>query len=295
MRITHFLTIDGDDTAMVARLEGLGLDLSDAGSRIRLRFFQVAEDDVRWHEVSRLLAELEANQHFVGRRIETSFTRQELAAADFLALANCWTSGYPEPSDLTAVPGLRCLPFELVNYDFADRCIACGMGSRQKAPFRMKKEPAWGRRSILKLNWVPDEVFVRRDCWEAVFRPFGVECDPVLHHQSGAVLETVVQLRLEKTASLHREGVTPIICTRCGRHKYAPNQRGPFPAVLGAGPEMTKTQEYFGHDGTAYNEILVTAALFESIRSAGLRGAEFRPCASQGNARPASSGTPFPG
>ncbi|MGJ5815290.1 hypothetical protein [Paludibaculum fermentans] len=282
MRIIHFLTIDGDDKAIIARLVGLGFELSDAGPRGRPVFFQVAEDDTRWNEVSRLLAELEAGQGYIGWRIETAFTSEEKAAAGYLAFDYCWTSGYPEPSDITAVPGLRCLPFELVNYDMGERCMACGIGTRQKAPFRMKKEPAWGRRSILKLNWVPDEVFVRRDRWESVFRPFGVECGPVLHHRSGTALETVVQLKLEKTASLNLQGVAPRVCPACGRQKYAPDPRGPFPAVLSASAAITKTREYFGHSGTAFNEILVAAALFQRMQSAELRGAGFRPCASQG-------------
>lgn len=283
MRITHFLTIDGDDKAMIARLEGLGVKLSDADPRACLLFFQVAENDPRWRDVSQLLAELEADQRYVGRRIETSFTREEMAAAEFLALDYCWTSGYPEPSDLKPVPGLRCLPFELETYDVAERCVTCGIGSRQKAPFRMKKEPAWGRRSILKLNWVPDEVFVRRDRWEAVFHPAGMECRPVLHHRSGAVLETVVQLEFDKTVGLNMEGVAPRVCPACGRPKYAPNQRGPFPEVVSRGSEIAKTREYFGHDGNAYNGIVVAGALFERIRSADLRGAAFRPCANQGH------------
>ncbi|MGC4049784.1 MAG: hypothetical protein QM757_09760 [Paludibaculum sp.] len=282
MLITHFFTIDGDDKAILERLEGLGLSLSDAGLRAGLRFFQVSEEDVRWSGVSKLLMEMDADRSWVGRRIETSFTRQEMAAADFLTVAYCWTSGYPEPSHLAAVPGLRCLPFELENYDMAERCIACGIGSRLKAPFRMKKEPAWGRRSILKLNWVPDEIFVRKDCWEAVFRPAGIESQPVLHHQSSDVLETIVQLKLERTAKLNLEGITPSVCPACGSHKFAPNQRGPFPEVLAMGSEIAQTREYFGHDGAAYSEIVVSAALFESIRSAGLRGAGFRPCARPG-------------
>ncbi|WP_321471860.1 hypothetical protein [uncultured Paludibaculum sp.] len=233
--------------------------------------------------MAQLLADLESEKHWIGRRIETTFTDEERSAARFLALDYCWTSGYPEPSDITVVPGLRCLPFEVTTYNLSDRCMFCGVGPRQKALFRMKGEPAWGRRSILKLNWVDDELFVRKDRWASVFRPLGVECEPVLHHRSGAPLETVVQLKLQQTASLNLYGVPPAACTACGRQKYSPVCRGPFPAVLSMGPPIAKTREYFGSEGTAFNEILVTAALFERIELAGLKGAEFRPCATAGD------------
>ena len=45
------------------------------------------------------------------------------------------------------------------------------IGAKQVSPFRMKESPNWGRRSILQMNWLFDEYFVKPEVWNAVFQP----------------------------------------------------------------------------------------------------------------------------
>ena len=142
----------------------------------------------------------------------------------------------------------------------------------------MKNEPPWGRRSVMRLNWVLDELFVRPEVWESVFRPFGLEHQPVLRHRTGAPLESVVQLIIPQATSLDVSDFPSTSCAQCGRNKYHPVCHGPFPAPSNMEAPMAKTREYFGTDGTAFNEIIVSRYLYKQIKDAGLKGAEFLPC-----------------
>jgi len=142
----------------------------------------------------------------------------------------------------------------------------------------MKADPVWGRRSILRLNWVPDELFVRTEVWDAIFQPFGIENQPVLRHKTGAKLDSVVQLTIPQEVTLDVAASRHTTCLRCGRDKYTPVCRGFFPSPLGVVNSMSKSRGYFGVTETAFRAILVTSPIYEKIRSAGLKGAEFQAC-----------------
>ncbi len=94
----------------------------------------------------------------------------------------------------------------------------------------MKKEPAWGRNSLLQLNWVFDEFFVTPDLWQSVFRPRAVGVCPVLGPR-GRELSTVVQLVVEETVPIVPGGLSAGRCADCGRLKYVPDNRGFFPKL----------------------------------------------------------------
>ena len=98
----------------------------------------------------------------IGDRVWTEFTEAERKLAPFLEIA-AWHHGYPQPEDI--------LGYRQALFDLSHACGICHSGAKQIAPFRMKQSPVWGRRSMLPLNWVFDEIFVEPDVYEAVFRP----------------------------------------------------------------------------------------------------------------------------
>ena len=150
--------------------------------------------------------------------VETSFSKAELGQARFLAMYPLAHHGYPQPED--------DFEFMSVTYDPDLYCKSCCVGLRQRAPFLMRNEPRWGKKSILQLNWVFDEYFTKPDAWEKVFKPAGISCRPVLHARSKKILETVVQLQITKSAELYLSAVPFELCKTCGSKKFARVTRG---------------------------------------------------------------------
>ena len=172
--------------------------------------------------------------------------------------------------------------YEKVCYDLSDFCNKCGIGKVQVKPLRMKAEPKWGKKHILQLNWIFDEYFTLPDVWESTFKPFGIDCKPVIHHRSGKELETVVQLDVAKIAKSSLQFTDEhryAICGDCNRKKYLPIVRGPYPLFeQQPSDHMLKTQEYFGSGASAKKAIMVSSTLFRQIKQHKLKGVEFFPC-----------------
>ena len=278
MRILHHITVGGDNLWVSEALRKMGLKLEGSGIRNGPLFFEISEGDPRWTDVAKLIRQNNASEEYLADRVSTEFTQQERDQVNSLSVGICWTTGYPEPSDVAPVAGTRYLPYFASTYDLTNYCPICLTGARQNAPFRLKKAPVWGRRSLFKLNWVLDEIFVKPDVWSTVFRPLGIEFRPVLLHRTGVPMRTIVQLVIPNETDLMLDGFPYKVCPRCGTKKYAPVCRGFSPAPTSPVISISKSHEYFGH-GNAFKAILISKALFETAKIAKLRGAELDPCA----------------
>jgi hypothetical protein len=267
MRIIHRITITEDEAGP---FQALGIKVPKVDQRFAYlstaTSFDVAEDHPHWSEVARLIKKFDAADIPL-----TKFTDEELASAQFLGFG-AWHHGYPMPDD--------DFGYLDITYDPKKGCRECNVGLKQIAPFRMRREPVWGRRSFMQLIWVYDEFFVTPDVWKAIFKPFGIECRPVVKNKTGAVLETVVQLEIPEIVNLHLAKNYPYeICPICSRKKYHPGIPGFFPAPSLTDLPIFKSEQYFGSGGSAHKAVLVSNALYRSIEKAGLRGAGFYPCA----------------
>jgi hypothetical protein len=103
-----------------------------------------------------------------------------------------------------------------------------------------------------------------------------------VNDRKGAELKTVVQLVVNEEVGIVTKGLPAEECRKCGRAKYLPVVRGPFPALLGDPTiAMTKTREYFGSGGRAYREVLVSQAIFRALAAHKVHGASMIPVAPQ--------------
>lgn len=152
--------------------------------------------------------------------VRTVFTISECKQAKYLGMIPSWHYGYPMPDDDFVY---------LQDFDLTEYCARCGTGLKQLAPFRMKKAPPWGNKSIVQLNWVFDEFFVKPETWTNIFKPFGIECLPVLLHRDGTNLDSVVQLKIERVMDLEMGDSPYEECGSCGRKKYLPITQGFLP------------------------------------------------------------------
>jgi hypothetical protein len=258
--IIHNIGLNADlDDQITFRNIGIELELG-------ITAFKISENDPRWGAVS-LLAK---NRGVVDMPF-TKFTASELKAAEYLEVFPTWHHGYPEPSD--------DFGYREATYDVSDRCEKCGIGKRQIAPFRMKRAPVWGSKSILQLNWIFDEYFVKPDVWSAIFEPLGVSCRPVVLNRTGAVIDSVVQLDVTTTVNLDFDGFPYEICPTCGRKKYLPVTRGFYPKPDPTNAAAFKSIQWWGSGASANKAFLVSNELYRKINEAKLKGVGFYACA----------------
>src|SRR5437660_12283729 len=115
MRINHRIALNPEDFQR-QKLESLGLQLNGSGSPlVTMVWLDVAEDNPAWPEVSYLIKEWDMSDVVL-----TTFTKEELEAADYLELGAMSHSGYPQPSGDASY---KALTYDLTNY-----CANCGIG-----------------------------------------------------------------------------------------------------------------------------------------------------------------------
>lgn len=226
--------------------------------------FKIDENDSRWLDVQALVRKFQAVD-----TASTNFTAAELMKARYLGIAPTWHHGYPEPANDFGYLNLT--------FDLKDYCKVCGVGKKQIAPFRLKKAPAWGAKSILQLNWIFDEYFVTPTVWERIFAPIGVAARPVIFDKTGEEIDSIVQLTISSVTDLEFDGAYEK-CSCCGRNKFLPISKGFYPAIKIEEKGIFKSSQYFGSGASAHQMVMVSNLLYKEIKSAGLKGIEFIPC-----------------
>ncbi len=234
---------------------------------------KINENNARWNKLDAFINISEENRAASGHTIITEFAKKELNAANYLKVSPKWHHGYPEPSDTNE--------YRELTYNLDEYCTKCGIGKRQKAPFRFKKAPIWGKNNILQLNWIFDEYFVKPEIWHDLFEPFGIDCRPVVLNRTGNILDSVVQLDLTELAELSDLGDAPFNkCDSCGRVKYLPITRGFQPAPKATHSAMFRSNQFFGSGASANRMVMVSHDLFAKAQIADLKGVSFQPCLS---------------
>lgn len=260
MKIVHRVTINAD-AEVVKTLSDLGVIIGKG-----LSTFVVDEANPHWPQIERIIS----YYHPVDI-VSTKFTSSELVDAHSLQIKSTWHWGYPQPEH----------DYLNKTYDLSDYCTQCGIGAKQNASFRLLGEPAWGDRSIVQINWVFDEFFVRRDAWEDVLLPLGIQSRPVVDHHSGAVLSSVVQCDVETISenTLDLRDHPFRHCPKCERRKYLPYTRGCFPKFVSGAQEkpVVKSKEFFGDGAKAFRAVLILGNVYASMTNAQLRGCSFTP------------------
>lgn len=140
-----------------------------------------------------------------------SFSKKELDSSQYLSLDGIRDYGYPQPFD----------DLGYIDQVFCNVCPKCHTPVEQKNPFRIKGEPRWGKSRIFSLTGEPDKLFVEKEFYTEVFKPFGIESLPVIIHRSGKTAESVVQLKLPIVKEeLDMRGMAYKECPVCLRKRY---------------------------------------------------------------------------
>lgn len=267
MRFVHRISLRAN-RAQQRELEALGVKLPKGlllpGGGDPFFAFDVDEEHLNWPRLRDLF-----QQWSVSGLLRTEFSQRELDSARWLEVG-AWHHGYPQPDE-------GDFGYLQATYDLVDWCDRCDIGKKQKAPFQMRREPKWGRNGIMQLIWVYDELFVTPDVWSSVFKPYGIRCRPVMNTKQ-LELKTVVQLVVEEEVGLVAAGLPAERCGRCGRLKYLPVTRGPFPALAEEPSQpIARTREYFGSGGEAAKGVLISRGIAAALKAASVRGASLTP------------------
>lgn len=179
-----------------------------------------------------------------------------------------WLNDYPQPEN----------DYEELTYELSKHCSKCGIGKNQVNSFRLKREPKWGRRSFFQVNWVFDELFVKKEIWEKLFKPYNIDYRVVLNKSGQRELQDVVQLKLEEVVSLDTQEIEYDTCPSCKRKKYRHIMNNFYPPLTQQpNKPIFKTKEYFGSGGAANQLIIIDSNFYGQLLDLNIKGLEFHP------------------
>lgn len=269
MKIVHRIIGKTADDAFVALVKRCGLGM------VHLSPLMFAVDVTESHECYEAIQAMARHAH-LPESVLTDFGSAELAASDYVAFGEpAWINEYPQPEDRSVTGYLK------VTYDLTQYCTECGIGAVQVNPFRLKREPKWGKRSIFRLNWVQGEFFVPPSYWDNIFRPLGIRSLPVIDHETDQPLKNVVQLAIDHGVDLDMGdsrllGVEASRCGTCNRVRYRGwVNRGYFPRPAKE-PQcaLFRSNQFFGYGSESGNIVYVTHGLYRQIAT--IKGVAFK-------------------
>lgn len=252
MKIIHIIYNEWTK-GQVKKLLSYGIKVEEGYDR-----FDIEEGDL-YFSLKHLFAKWAVAESF-----GTIYNSKDVNESKLLVYVSTWVNGYPQPAETDEYLELT--------YDLTDYCNVCGIGAKQDAPFRIKKQPKWGNKKLFELEWIFDEIFVRRDVYESVFMPLGIEAIPVLLYKKDTEIDDTVQLKIPKIDIANRlalENQPYSICENCGRKKYIHKIKGYVPGFTSdiGSLQIFKCNEVFGEQLLAHNKIFITSDLLKNLHS----------------------------
>jgi hypothetical protein len=202
----------------------------------------------------------------LSKSVGTSFDANDLRKSNIFLFEGSWPNGYPQPEDNFG--------YMDVTYDTSKYCRTCGIGAYQNASFQIKQEPKWGKRKMFELNWVLDEIFVRKDLYVELFEKLGIEHRPVLQYKTKKIFNDTIQLIIPYSeVPLNLKNYEFEICAECNAKKYTPKIKGFFAGFDGKTPDfqILKSKEYFGSGGQAFQRIFITKEVLNNLKNLGVK------------------------
>ena len=232
---------------------------------------ELFEDNKNFKEFARL-----TKKHKVSRNPPLAvYSQEELDEAQWLSIRSTWRYGYPQPED--------DMEYVYTTYDAANYCESCKYGLVQKESFVLKREPNWGTRNFLMINWVHDELFVSKKS-ESVLRSSdltGFDIYNVLN-KSREPLEGTRQIFVQNylDAGMLPDSVKrELLCKKCGSKKIMRNVEICYDKKVfnDIRCDIVKSKECFG-EIVCSRLIFITQKFYKVMTEAKLdRGLECKP------------------
>lgn len=245
----------------VAIMKGFGITLETGCDRFEIEKGELSE------QIEPYMKLWNCNKYW-----GTNYTKKELDAAETLEMnSSGWTNGYPQPDDT--------MEWKNLTYDVTGLCSDCGTGLIQNSPFRLKRAPNWNNKQMFDIEWVYDVLFVKKETYEELLKPLGIDHWPVLLHKKETVIADTVQLKIpEGTSSLDLSNQPYELCSKCGNKKYINQIEGLFPRFTDGAPSLPifKSKEYCGSGHVANKWIFVSQDLRHKLIKRNIKG-HYRP------------------
>lgn len=240
------------------------------GHVVGMVYFDIAESDPHWKRIAELVKIKGASDI-----LNTAFTPEEILAAEWSRLIPGFEMGYPQPKK----------DMGWKHFTYENQCPQCGVGYRQKGPFRLANEPRLGKRDFVCLYWTYT-IFCTFRVLEALqerqIRGYKV-CEAIIH-KTNRPSEVVSQLVFPNVAApglVDEDKLEPETCSLCGITKYAYYKRGYMHfkrEALQPDTDFLLTHEWFGSGGYGgYRDILVSNRVACLILNKGWRGVALKP------------------
>lgn len=221
--------------------------------------FQMSESNPLWPQVQQTITAYSLN---VVDRVNTVFSEEELRKAKW-----AWIGGTIEQLD--AMPKYT---WRWEGNTFEALCEKCWI-YKQINPFRIRKEPRWGKNKILRLIAL-GEIFTQpevvSDFKQQGFT--GFEDGDVLIHKTGLPAETIRQLHFKEFCPVpvyNKADLVEVICPVCGRVRYRPHMRGTFQYRASdlepVKSDFLQMQEWIGNGRISWHETLVSNRVVQYI------------------------------
>lgn len=269
MRIKHRLGYNKSNLEITNALAKLGITFTDTKTEI-VNTFDLYEDEDNYKKICKLY-----KKSFYISPGEGEYTKEEFEEAEWLSIRSTWRSDYPQPENN--------FEYEHITYDASDYCDKCKKGLIQKDKFKIKKQPNWGPRNFLMINWIHDELFVTDKVEKTLIDNGmkGMDFYEVLN-KSGAVIDNTKQIYVKNylMPGLIFDKSEEVKCPKCSFTVYMPKpgyikyNREVFKDI---GVDIVKSHEKFGVL-TCINMIFVTKKFYDVVKNNKLdRGLSFEP------------------
>jgi len=265
MNIMHRISFNSKQHDMYNYFEKMGFKINSG----ILSTFDVGENDKRWVDISKVISCHPLD--ILDVQFETRFTKIEMEKAFFFAISPIWHFEYPQPTD--------DLAYKAITYDSTKICSKCGVEQKQIASFSIKKNPKWGKRNIVQLNWIFDEYFVsgvlksqlENECIRFKFRF-------VNKYLTNDRLDDIFQLDIDRTIDLDMSTETIFArCNVCNQIKYLPHTKGFFPHPKDVDFTIAYSKQYFGRGNNAHHAVLINKNVYVLFKKLGVNGISYIP------------------
>ena len=272
MRIKHRFTFGTNEKDVIRFLDKQRIEY-DIDETVTA--FELFEDDEKFTLISGFMT-----AHHAVVISNAVYTHEEIERAQWLAVRSSWLSQYPQPKD----------SYKFTTYDATDYCegnlpkYICEKGLVQKECFVLAKEPNWGSRNFMMLNWVWDELFISMKAEEVLKNSGlkGFEIYDVLN-KSKKKFDGIKQIFIKTyiDEGLSADSIQKkYICPKCNFTKYLQKTGSlRFYKIVfkDIHSDIVKTTDKFS-ELSCISLILVTHKFYDVIKKAKLeRGLVFEP------------------
>lgn len=221
-------------------------------------FFSIYESDPLWSQINEINSSYDPSVDI----IDTHFSEEELRKVKW-----AWIGGTFEQLD--------AMPKYTWRWDgntFKALCEKCWI-YEQLNPFRISKEPRWGKYMFLRLIAL-GEIFTRPEVVSGFHKQgfTGFEDGDVLIHKTGLPAETIRQLHFKEFCPVpvyNKAALVEMICPVCGRVRYQPHMRGTFQYRASdlepVKSDFLQMQEWIGNGRISWHETLVSNRVVQYI------------------------------